>query len=141
VPTYAFRCEACGEVEEHLIPMGEYNRNPPAFFHCSQRMERYINVTPGMSGLANALAGDRYYDGMRAPDGSDISTRSKHRQYMKDHNVTLADDFKDTWAKAAKDRAEGRLAGLADPTRVNDVQTAIQKTGEGYVPQRRESAE
>jgi hypothetical protein len=77
-------------------------------------MERKLAVTPGMSGLANALAGDRHYENLRASDGTDISTRTKHREYMKANNLTIADDFKGTWGAAAKEREGLRNATFQD---------------------------
>lgn len=53
---------------------------------------------------SGALWGDREYIGLKATDGTDISSRSKQREYMKRHGLTTADDFKDTWAKAQKER-------------------------------------
>lgn len=53
---------------------------------------------------SGALWGDRHYEGMRATDGSDISSRSKHRQYMKNNNLTTMDDFTNSWAKAREQR-------------------------------------
>jgi hypothetical protein len=51
------------------------------------------------------VVGDSHYDGLRSPmDGADISSRTKHREYMRRHGLTTTDDYKDTWAKAAKDR-------------------------------------
>jgi hypothetical protein len=52
----------------------------------------------------NALAGDRHYDGLKATDGTDISTRTRHREYMKSNNLTTMDDFKQTWAQAQQAR-------------------------------------
>lgn len=49
---------------------------------------------------AGALWGDRHYDGARATDGTDISTRTKHREYMAAHGLATVDDYKGTWAKA-----------------------------------------
>lgn len=66
-----------------------------------------IEITEDYSAPAradSALWGDRSYEGMRAPDGTDISSRTKHREYMKAKGVTTMDDFKDTWAKAKVDR-------------------------------------
>jgi hypothetical protein len=77
-------------------------------------MERKLCVTPGMSGLANALAGDRHYENLQAPDGTDISSRTKHRQYMKANNLTIADDYKGTWNAAAKVREGLRNATFQD---------------------------
>jgi hypothetical protein len=56
----------------------------------------------------NPLAGDRHYDGLRATDGSDISTRTKHREYMKRNGVTTMDDFKSTWDHSVKQREHYR---------------------------------
>jgi predicted nucleic acid-binding Zn ribbon protein len=126
VPTYEWICTACREHHEHVSSIADYVRNPPTFVHCGQHMQRYFTVAPGTA-LGNALAGDRHYDGMRADDGTDISTRSKHRQYMKERGLTTADDFAQTWKRDAQQRAE-RLAG-DDPTRKHDVAGAIEKLG------------
>lgn len=42
-----------------------------------------------------------------------INSRTKHRAYMKANNLTTADDFTETWAKAAKEREEV-MSGRAD---------------------------
>lgn len=52
----------------------------------------------------SALWGDRAYDGMKAPDGTDIGSRSRHREYMRSRGITTMDDFKETWAKAEQQR-------------------------------------
>jgi hypothetical protein len=49
---------------------------------------------------------DAHYDGLRATDGTDISTRKKHREYMKQHGLTTADDYSSSWAKAKKERED-----------------------------------
>lgn len=53
---------------------------------------------------AGVLWGDRNYDGAQTTDGVDISTRTKHRAYMKATGLTLADDYKESWAKAQEQR-------------------------------------
>jgi len=80
-----------------------------------------------MSGLANALAGDRHYDGLRAPDGTDISSRTKHREYMKANNLTVMDDFKGTWAKAQKEREAYRAGTHADPELRSVVKEQVER--------------
>lgn len=50
------------------------------------------------------IIGDRYYDGLRATDGTDISTRTKHREYMKANNLTTIDDFEPQWKREAEKR-------------------------------------
>ena len=61
--------------------------------------------------LHNALVGDRHYDGLRATDGADISTRTKHREYMKRHGLTTIDDYKESHAKAQAARDQYRQRG------------------------------
>lgn len=53
---------------------------------------------------SGALWGDSSYDGLRATDGTDISSRTKHREYMKANNLTTVDDFQQSWAKAKESR-------------------------------------
>lgn len=69
---------------------------------------------------SGALWGDRSYDGLTATDGTDISTRSKHREYMKLNGLTTMDDFKDTWTRELKLKQEGR-----DPSRKGDIADAV----------------
>ena len=75
---------------------------------------------------------DRHYDGLRATDGADISTRRKHREYMKRHGLTTMDDFTQTWKKEAGER-EKRFAGH-DPSRKRDFAEAVEKLRSGYKP-------
>lgn len=72
---------------------------------------------------SGALWGDRHYDGMRAPDGTDISTRTKHRDYMRATGLTTTDDFKDTWAKAKQEREQ--LYSQGGTFRRQDIERAI----------------
>ena len=71
------------------------------------------------------LWGDRHYDGMKATDGADISTRKKHRDYMRKMGVTTADDFKDSWAKAKREREHYMQHGGS--IRKQDVRDAIER--------------
>jgi len=89
-------------------------------------MQRHITVAPGLA-VHNALASERHYDGLRATDGTDISTRAKHRAYMREHNLTTVDDFAQTWKRDAEKRAAA-LAG-EDTTRGRDVAQAMEKLG------------
>lgn len=114
MPTYDYKCQKCGNTESVFQTISEYMREPKRPACCEQKMERVLSVVPAMSGLANALAGDRHYDGLRAPDGTDISSRTKHREYMKRTGMTTADDFKGEWARAEKERNEFRRAAHHD---------------------------
>jgi hypothetical protein len=88
-------------------------------------MERKLSVVPG-SAVGNTLAGDRHYDGMRATDGTDIGSRSKHREYMKRNNLTTIDDFSKTWSKAAEERQAFRSGAHQDTSLRSDLAQAIQ---------------
>jgi putative FmdB family regulatory protein len=125
VPTYEFRCSACGNVVEHYSSISDYVRNPPTYVHCAAPMERFFSVPPGAA--IGHVFNDRHYQDLKATDGTDISTRAKHRAYMKAKGLTTADDYTDTWKKQATERAE-RLAGI-DPTRKQDVIEAVRKLG------------
>ena len=73
-------------------------KEPP--YELIEVTEDYVSPTRADS----ALWGDRNYEGMVAPDGTDISSRTKHREYMKAKGLTTMDDFKDSWAKAKESR-------------------------------------
>lgn len=88
-------------------------------------MERKLSVVPASAG-AYVLAGDRHYEGMRATDGTDISSRSKHRAYMKANNLTTADDFQKTWSKNMEERQAFRSATHQDHSLKQDIVQAIQ---------------
>lgn len=117
MPTYDWKCRACGHESSVIQSISSYMRKPvvpDCPEHQDSEMERVLSVNPAMSGLANAMAGDRHYDGMRAPDGADISSRTKHRQYMKEHGVTTVDDYKETWKEKQKEREALRTATFQD---------------------------
>ena len=126
MPTYEFSCAQCGHHAEVITSIGDYVRNPPIFVHCGKRMERFFSVEAGAA-IANAQFNDRHYQDAKATDGTDISTRAKHRAYMKAKGLTTADDYRETWKKAAEQR-EARLAG-SDPTRRQDIAAAMRKLG------------
>src|SRR5260370_1357897 len=50
----------------------------------------------------------------RATDGAAIDSRTKHKRYMKERGLTTADDFKESWAAAEKERERVRAFGT-DP--------------------------
>jgi hypothetical protein len=47
---------------------------------------------------------DRNYENLRTTDGVEINSRRQHKEYMKEHGVTVADDFKENWKKKEKER-------------------------------------
>lgn len=65
-----------------------------------------VEVTEDPSPVARLqVVGDSYYDGLQATDGTPIDSRTKHRAYMKERGLALADDFKGEWERAAQQRA------------------------------------
>lgn len=67
-------------------------------------IEVTADYQPELRTDSGALWGDSSYAGLKAPDGTDISSRTKHREYMKAKGLTTADDFTDSWAKAKESR-------------------------------------
>lgn len=49
---------------------------------------------------------DRYLEGTVATDGTDIGSRRKRDEYLKRNGLAHADDFRKTWEKATRKRAE-----------------------------------
>jgi hypothetical protein len=83
---------------------------------------------PGKKGSLNHLGGlwgDRHYDGLRATDGTDISTRKKHREYMKRNGLATADDFKGQWERDKKTREHYMQNG--GTIRRSDIAAAIER--------------
>ena len=50
------------------------------------------------------VVGDSHYEGLRGPQGEDVGTRTKHKEFLKASGLALADDFKNEWAQAQKQR-------------------------------------
>lgn len=91
------------------------NPNPPYGW-----IEVFEDIVPKRDDL---LYGDKLYEGLTATDGTDISSRTKHREYMKKHGLTTMDDFQDYWAKEAIRRAEYYTKGGS--VRKKDIVRAI----------------
>lgn len=79
--------------------------------HTGELIEVTADHQSEMRTDSGALWGDRSYDGLRAPDGTDISSRTKHRDYMKATGLTTADDFTQTWAQAREQRERAYTQG------------------------------
>lgn len=91
--------------------------------HTGELIEVTQDHREPMRNDAGVLWGDRHYEGARATDGTDISTRTKHREYMAANNLALADDFKETWAKAQQQRE--RLYTQGGTFTRRDIERAI----------------
>jgi len=90
-----------------------------------------VEVTPDEHGTQRdqradgALWGDRHYDGLRAPDGTDISSRSKHRQYLKESGLTTYDDFAGEFSRKRKER-DAYHSGNTGSIKRDDINQAIE---------------
>lgn len=49
---------------------------------------------------------EEIYGKTTAPDGTDLSTRKRHRDYMKSKGLAMTSDYTNSWAKAADERAK-----------------------------------
>lgn len=99
----------------------------PVTFELIEVTQDYVAPARESAKNNGALWNDRHYDGVKATDGTDISTRAKHREYMKRNNLTTVDDFKSTWAQAQKQRESFYTQGGS--VRRSDVERAIYQIG------------
>jgi len=76
--------------QQKLVPVDEY-------------------VAPSSDAKDALIMAGRFYEGTQAIDGADISTRRRHRDYMKANGLAPADDFSPGWyakvKKAEQDEA------------------------------------
>jgi len=62
------------------------------------------------------VLGDLHYLDTRGPNGEDLTTRTKHREYMKRTGLTTMDDYKGEWRAAAEKRS-ALLSNTDAPTK------------------------
>jgi len=98
-------------------------------FIWDRELDTLVEVTPdyeqpGRDDARNHLTSDAIYDGLRTTDGHDISTRTKHREYMRQNGLTTADDFTDTW-KHARQRRDDYYTGKRGTVTKDDIGRAI----------------
>lgn len=85
---------------------------------------------PDAARCDSALWNDSHYDGLRATDGADIGSRTKHRDYMRRNGVTTVDDFHGEYWRSAEARRIAQRNGY-DPARRSDIARAIAKLERG----------
>lgn len=121
MPTYDYKCPKCGNEDSVFMTISRYVRESPTLScHCGVQMERKLSVVP-TNALSFALAGDRHYEGLRGPNGEDIGSRTKHREFMKQSGLTTVDDFRGHFKQAEKKRAEYRQGTFKDPDLRQDI--------------------
>lgn len=97
--TYVYR-EGRGLVEVERMPPG------PRVHLITDRA--YENLTPVITKLA------RDKEGNVEVQTRDISSRTKHREYMKENGLALYSDFEQTWARDARERADIATGNQSD---------------------------
>ena len=85
----------------------------------------YDEYVPEEQAINAPIMVDRFYEGARATDGTDIGSRRKHRDYMRAHNLTTADDFKGEWTKAQSAREDLKRGRLPDKGRREAIARAL----------------
>lgn len=68
---------------------------------------------------------EEVYGHIQATDGTDLSTKRRHREYMKKHGLTLSEDYRESWKKAAEDRARAFTEGPKSATRRESIERAM----------------
>jgi hypothetical protein len=74
---------------------------------------------------------DRFYEGIRLTDGTDVGSRRKHRAYLKEHGYTTADDYTETWKKAAEERKKIESGEIDQKERREIIGKALYEAGKG----------
>lgn len=74
---------------------------------------------------------DRYMEGVRATDGTDIGSREKRKAWMKRNDLVDVSDCTGMWAKAARERAEVAQGKHDTSARREEVQRAIYRLSQG----------
>ena len=64
-------------------------------YRYDKKLDKLVEITRQKQGPADKkiFVSDAHYDGLVATDGTDIGTRKKHREYMKQNNLTTMDDL------------------------------------------------
>lgn len=123
MPTYQWKCGRCGAERTAMMTMSEYEQTKQRC--CGLVMARHFTAD-SIPAHHNAQFGDRHYQGLRAPDGTDIGSRKKHRDYLKRTGLATADDFTESWQRAAVKRREV-LSGEADKQdRIEALKRAVE---------------
>lgn len=75
---------------------------------------------PTLPGLALTSTEGITYSNLKATDGTDISSRTKHRNYMKANGLAMMSDYTEYWKKAEKQREE-KKSGRADSKQRKEI--------------------
>lgn len=79
-----------------------------------------VEVTPDYTGQRrdNGLKSEEeVYGHCQATDGTDLSTRRRHQEYMRRNGLTVASDYTQTWEQKAKELSAIRTPGSGHDSR------------------------
>jgi hypothetical protein len=77
-----------------------------------------------------ALWNDRHYEGLGTTDGVDISSRTKHREYMKRHGLVTFDDYQQSF-KREQQRRDDYFQGQRGTVSRSDIERSIEQLKRG----------
>lgn len=72
-----------------------------------------------------------YGNAGRATDGTPIDSRTKHRDYMKQHGLAMATDYTETWSKAEAAREAAREGNFDRQARREAIARAVYTSPRG----------
>lgn len=110
---------------ERIFGKKEIQRGKWVWDEAQMKLVRAEDYIPPERAVDAPIMVDRFYEGQVTPDGVDIGSRRKHRQYMRDNGLTTSDDFTETWKKAAAVRERSRTEGAPDSARREQVGRAM----------------
>lgn len=121
MPQYLYQCHKCNADIERFCSIKEYALNPVQKCpNCQTKATRVIE--PPM------IQREKTWANLTTVDGEDISSRTKHREYMKRNNLVPFDDYKEHWEKARIEREKHFTDGSDDKKRRReDVERATYK--------------
>lgn len=92
--------------------------------------EAKVKMMSGHGARADYMVmGDGHYDGLRANDGSDISSRTKHREFKRRTGLVDFDDYKETFAKQQEARDAYHSGQRGSVSRADIERTIAKLTG------------
>jgi hypothetical protein len=79
-----------------------------------------VEVTPDFVGQRRNeghRSEEEVYGHCTATDGTDLSTRTRHREYMRQNGLTVASDYTGTWEKKGKELKAALTPGSGHDSR------------------------
>jgi hypothetical protein len=79
-----------------------------------------VEVTPDFVGQRRdegRRSEEEVYGHCTATDGTDLSTRTRHREYMRQNGLTVASDYTGTWEKKGKELKAALTPGSGHDSR------------------------